>query len=467
MIRGLRSRHNEMPIPTRTAPKPPGNPIDQRNNTWSNNDPFGSLTIPQPIQKKKPPPRPPPPRIKKDNIQNNLNKQRKPTRPTELITNLFGIRSAKQPQIKSIYSHNRPSCTNGQSNNSSEGTVSLIDLSPPGSPTFTIRSSSDGVSIDSFGSDGNSNPSVLTSSSGNTSQNESAFEDDFDFFGSLSKHTIQHDPWKQNTPFDSLSQKKIINTSLTNGIKHVGESSFISYNNEQLFTPMSATNSVLTMPTIIRARPPKPPAPKLLTTTSLAPTVPNFNVPSSAPKVINSSCTFNENLTWPTSISATLSEGNFSPPMPSIPPPSPPPEYLAQIECPTTQKKSKPQGVALYDFEATQPGDLSLKEGDIVFLTKKINDEWLEGQIGNHIGMFPANFINITVPLNECSSDIVNALYTFNGETWEDLNFEEGAKIKVLSKISDDWLYGEYQGKKGQFPTNYIDRVPSYLPKYL
>ncbi|XP_014298511.1 uncharacterized protein B0303.7 isoform X2 [Microplitis demolitor] len=458
----------EMPIPTRTAPKPPGNPIDQRNNTWSNNDPFGPLTIPQPVQKKKPPPRPPPPRIKNDNIQNHFTKPKKPTRPTELITNLFGIRAAKQPQGKSFYSNNRSSTINGQSNNLPDGTVSLIDLSPPGSPTFTTRSSSDGVSIDSFGSDGNSNPSIFTNS-GNTSQNESAFEDDFDFFGNLANCTIQNDPWKQNTNFDPFSQAKSTNTNMTNGIKHIDEASFFAYNNSpmQLLTPASTTTNVSTMPTIIRVRPPKPPAPKSLTT-SLTPTVPNFSVSSSGKnhKIVNNSCKFNESSTWPTKFNETFSHGNSSPPMPSIPPPAPPPEYLTQIECPTTQKKSRPQGIALYDFEATQPGDLPLKEGDIVILTKKINDEWLEGQVGNHTGMFPANFINITVPLPEQSLNIVNALYTFNGETWEDLSFEEGAKITVLSKISDDWLYGEYQGKKGQFPTNYVDRLPQNLPKY-
>lgn len=96
---------------------------------------------------------------------------------------------------------------------------SLIDLSPPGSPTFTTRSSSDAVSVDSFGSDGNSNPSAFTTSSGSTSQTESAFEDDFDFFGNLSgivKKNNANDPWKiscSQDPFGSIepaSSKPIV-----------------------------------------------------------------------------------------------------------------------------------------------------------------------------------------------------------------------------------------------------------------
>jgi hypothetical protein len=38
----------------------------------------------------------------------------------------------------------------------------------------------------------------MFTSSGNTSQTESAFEDDFDFFG-ISKKTAQNDPWQKRT----------------------------------------------------------------------------------------------------------------------------------------------------------------------------------------------------------------------------------------------------------------------------
>lgn len=37
---------------------------------------------------------------------------------------------------------------------------------------------------------------------------------------------------------------------------------------------------------------------------------------------------------------------------------------------------------------------------------------------------------------------------------------QEGAKITVISRISEDWLYGEYNGRKGQFPANYVNRLP-------
>lgn len=84
----------------------------------------------------------------------------------------------------------------------------------------------------------------------------------------------------------------------------------------------------------------------------------------------------------------------------------------------------KPYGIVLYDFPATHPADLPLKEGDVVQLVKKINDDWLEGRIGNRQGMFPFNFIDIKVPLPGLSDNTVTALYTFHGENSDDLSFE-------------------------------------------
>lgn len=237
------------------------------------------------------------------------------------------------------YSDNRAQTVQPtQLNNLLEGTGSLIDLSPPGSPTFTTRSSSDGVSVDSFGSDGNSNPSMFTSS-GNTSQTESAFEDDFDFFGSLSKrNVVQNDPWKGNTTFDPFTRISSVNQNITTGVKHVGDSNFFAYNggSTQNYAQLP-TNITTSMPTIIRARPPKPPAPKIYPT-SLAPTVPNFNVTpaSKTSGIYSSSSVFSDvSSTWSSTAS---SEGhqrmNLSPPMPSIPPPVPPTEYLTGMETP-------------------------------------------------------------------------------------------------------------------------------------
>lgn len=48
---------------------------------------------------------------------------------------------------------------------------------------------------------------------------------------------------------------------------------------------------------------------------------------------------------------------------------------------------------ALYDFEAQQDGDLSLKTGDKIQVLEKISPDWYRGKSNNKIGIFPANYV--------------------------------------------------------------------------
>ncbi|XP_071572236.1 uncharacterized protein L(3)05822 [Temnothorax nylanderi] len=449
----------DMRIPTRAAPRPPGQSATQRDPIWSSsNDIFGGALTTQPGQKKKPPPRPPPPKFNYNHTQYQRDqKPRKPARPTELLTNFFGRKKPENPP---------PSRPTGQIQNpmtqpsNSAATVSLIDLSPPGSPTFTTRSS-DGVSVDSFGSDGNSNPSAFTSS-GNTSQTESAFEDDFDFFGMSARKITQNDPWQTKTtvqdPFGPLEDTSSNVSQAAGGTSLFPFSSNNRVASQVPSNPIASKPLVTSMPTIIRARPPKPPAPKI-PFKKLEPipkeTCTDFAVSSGS--ATNKPLTLHFSNAWPNDGEESDSP---SPPMPTIPPPALPANYLAEFSSNFEGDFNEPHGIALYDFSATHPNDLALKEGDVVQLVKKVNDDWLEGRIGNRRGMFPLSFIDIKIPLPGLSDNVVTALYAFPGENSDDLSFEEGAKITVISRISEDWLYGEYNGRKGQFPVNYVNRLP-------
>ncbi|CAH2311327.1 neutrophil cytosol factor 2 [Pelobates cultripes] len=50
----------------------------------------------------------------------------------------------------------------------------------------------------------------------------------------------------------------------------------------------------------------------------------------------------------------------------------------------------------------------------------------------------------------------VTALFDYEASQPEDLSFKKGAIIKVLSKVSKDWWEGEHQGKVGIFPTAFV-----------
>lgn len=149
-----------------------------------------------------------------------------------------------------------------------------------------------------------------------------------------------------------------------------------------------------------------------------------------------------------------VSPKSDSPPMPNIPPPSPPKVDIDDIETPF--------GIALFDYPASDPSDLNLQVGDIVVLVRRINNDWLYGKVIDKEGMFPESFIDIQVPLKE-DENLVTALYDFPAQMSGDLSLKAGQKIKVLRKISDDWLYGECNGLRGQFPCNFVNRVPTNI----
>ncbi|KAI3359468.1 hypothetical protein L3Q82_013771 [Scortum barcoo] len=81
------------------------------------------------------------------------------------------------------------------------------------------------------------------------------------------------------------------------------------------------------------------------------------------------------------------SEGGFDDILPPLPPPvdydiDAPPQYLEKV-------------VALYSYEASKPDDLSLNEGDIIYLMHRHDDGWWEGVLNGKRGFFPENYVQL------------------------------------------------------------------------
>ncbi|KAJ6650950.1 hypothetical protein lerEdw1_001419 [Lerista edwardsae] len=51
------------------------------------------------------------------------------------------------------------------------------------------------------------------------------------------------------------------------------------------------------------------------------------------------------------------------------------------------------QVVARHAYEASQPEDLEFQKGDIIAVLSKVNDEWLEGECNGKVGIFPKAFV--------------------------------------------------------------------------
>ncbi|KAI1431100.1 hypothetical protein GGR50DRAFT_110758 [Xylaria sp. CBS 124048] len=58
----------------------------------------------------------------------------------------------------------------------------------------------------------------------------------------------------------------------------------------------------------------------------------------------------------------------------------------------------KNEAVALFTFEADQPGDLGFKKGEIITVLKKTDsdNDWWTGMIGSRHGVFPSNYVKMT-----------------------------------------------------------------------
>ncbi|XP_055963966.1 neutrophil cytosol factor 2 [Sorex fumeus] len=55
--------------------------------------------------------------------------------------------------------------------------------------------------------------------------------------------------------------------------------------------------------------------------------------------------------------------------------------------------KEGSQVVALFSYQATQPEDLEFQEGDVILVLSQVNQEWLEGESQGKVGIFPRAFV--------------------------------------------------------------------------
>ena len=80
-------------------------------------------------------------------------------------------------------------------------------------------------------------------------------------------------------------------------------------------------------------------------------------------------------------------------------------DFSSLIQTPTmlkstlSEQKIQPMCKALYDFEAENIEELEFKEGALIKLVAKLDENWLMGELNNKSGRFPISYVEILVPL--------------------------------------------------------------------
>ncbi|XP_022055555.2 vinexin isoform X3 [Acanthochromis polyacanthus] len=86
----------------------------------------------------------------------------------------------------------------------------------------------------------------------------------------------------------------------------------------------------------------------------------------------------------------------------------PPTEKPTPIKSPTLQVLDYGEAVALYNFNADLPVELPFRKGELISITRRVDDQWLEGRISgtSRSGIFPASYVQVNkMPRTKYSTD--------------------------------------------------------------
>ncbi|KAM5264116.1 vinexin [Ctenodactylus gundi] len=146
------------------------------------------------------------------------------------------------------------------------------------------------------------------------------------------------------------------------------------------------------------------------------------------------------------------------------------PSALDRSGSPARREKRKRKAARLkFDFQAQSPKELTLQKGDIVYIHKEVDRNWLEGEHHGRLGIFPANYVEvlpadeIPKPIKPPTYQVVEygeavAQYTFKGDLEVELSFRKGERICLIRQVNENWYEGRITGtgRQGIFPASYV-----------
>ncbi|XP_074011390.1 sorbin and SH3 domain-containing protein 2 isoform X26 [Numenius arquata] len=144
----------------------------------------------------------------------------------------------------------------------------------------------------------------------------------------------------------------------------------------------------------------------------------------------------------------------------------------------TTDKEKLPAR-AVYDFKAQTAKELSFKKGDTVYILRKIDQNWYEGEHHGRVGIFPISYVEKLSPPEKAQparppppaqiGEIGEAVakYNFSADTNVELSLRKGDRVILLKRVDQNWYEGKIPGtnRQGIFPVSYVEVIKKNASK--
>uniref|UniRef100_A0A673STM9 Sorbin and SH3 domain containing 2 n=1 Tax=Suricata suricatta TaxID=37032 RepID=A0A673STM9_SURSU len=144
-----------------------------------------------------------------------------------------------------------------------------------------------------------------------------------------------------------------------------------------------------------------------------------------------------------------------------------------------TPEKEKLPAKAVYDFKAQTSKELSFKKGDTVYILRKIDQNWYEGEHHGRVGIFPISYVEKLTPPEKAQparppppaqpGEIgeATAKYNFSADTNVELSLRKGDRVILLKRVDQNWYEGKIPGtsRQGIFPVSYVEVVKKNTTK--
>ncbi|XP_060134749.1 sorbin and SH3 domain-containing protein 2 isoform X13 [Zootoca vivipara] len=138
-----------------------------------------------------------------------------------------------------------------------------------------------------------------------------------------------------------------------------------------------------------------------------------------------------------------------------------------------TPERERLPARAVYDFKAQTPKELSFKKGDTVYILRKVDQNWYEGEHYGRVGIFPISYVEKLLPPEKAQparppppahvAEIGEAVakYNFNADTNVELSLRKGDRVILLRRVDQNWYEGKLPGtnRQGIFPVSYVEII--------